>query len=162
MQFANVVLLNRTDSVFIVGAVTKDDGTFTIETDKQDGILKVTSVGYTIKYIDARQGNVGDIQMQPDTQMLGEVVVKGHVPQFQMGNEGLITNVENTLLSQLGTAGDVLKHVPGIIATMPRSLCLSFNRKHIAPSTTSITCNGRCFFELTSATSPSPINMPAF
>ena len=123
MPFANVVLLNRTDSVFIVGAVTKDDGTFTIETDKQDdgehqssGLLKVSSVGYIIRYIDARQGNVGDIQMQPDTQMLGEVVVKGHVPQFQMGNEGLVTNVENTLLSQLGTASDVLKHVPGIIA----------------------------------------------
>ena len=116
MPFANAVLLNRADSVFIVGAVTKDDGTFTIETEKQDGLLKVTSVGYTIRYIDARQGNVGDIQMQPDTQMLGEVIVKGHVPQFQMGNEGLVTNVENTLLSQLGTAGDVLKHVPGIIA----------------------------------------------
>ena len=116
MAFANVVLLNRTDSVFIVGAVTKDDGTFTIETDKQDGILKVTSVGYIVKYIDARQGNMGDIQMQPDTQMLGEVVVKGHVPQFQMGNEGLVTNVENTLLCQLGTACNVLKHVPGIIA----------------------------------------------
>ena len=116
IAFVNVVLLNRTDSVFIVGAVTKDDGTFTIETDKQDGILKVTSVGYIVKYIDARQGNVGDIQMQPDTQMLGEVIVKGHVPQFQMGNEGLVTNVENTLLSQLGTACDVLKHVPGIIA----------------------------------------------
>ena len=37
MPFANVVLLNRTDSVFIVGAVTKDDGTFTIETERQDG-----------------------------------------------------------------------------------------------------------------------------
>ena len=123
MPFVNVVLVNRADSAFIVGAVTKDDGTFTIETDKQDdgeqqssGLLKVSSVGYIIRYIDARQGNVGDIQMQPDTQMLGEVVVKGHVPQFQMGNEGLVTNVENTLLSQLGTASDVLKHVPGIIA----------------------------------------------
>jgi len=39
MAFANVVLLNRADSVFIVGAVTKDDGTFTIETEKQDGII---------------------------------------------------------------------------------------------------------------------------
>ena len=116
MPFANVVLLNRTDSVFITGTVTKDDGIFTIETEKQDGLLKVTSVGYIVTYIDARQGNVGDIVMQPDTQMLGEVVVKGHVPQFQMGNEGLVTNVENTLLSQLGTACDVLKHVPGIIA----------------------------------------------
>ena len=116
MPFANVVLLSRADSAFVAGAVTKDDGTFCIITDKQDGLLKVSSVGYIIRYIDARQGNVGDIQMQPDTQTLGEVVVKGSRPQYQMGNEGLVTNVENTLLSQLGTASDVLKHVPGIIA----------------------------------------------
>ena len=114
MPFANVVLVNRSDSAFIAGAVTKDDGTFSINTDKQDGLLKVSSIGYITKYIDARQGNVGDIQMQPDTQMLGEVVVKGHVPQFQMGSEGLQTNVENTILSKLGTANDVLAHIPGL------------------------------------------------
>ena len=28
MPFANVVLVNRVDSTFIAGAVTKDDGTF--------------------------------------------------------------------------------------------------------------------------------------
>ncbi len=72
MPFANVVLVNRADSAFIAGAVTKDDGTFSINTDKQDGLLKVSSIGYITKYIDARQ----DIQMQPDAQMLGEVVVK--------------------------------------------------------------------------------------
>ena len=76
MPFANVVLLSCSDSAYIAGAVTKDDGSFSIATDKQDGLLKVSSIGYIIRYIDARQGNVGDIQMQPDTQMLGEVVVK--------------------------------------------------------------------------------------
>ncbi|MBQ9637220.1 MAG: outer membrane beta-barrel protein [Prevotella sp.] len=116
MPFVNIVLLNRADSAFIAGAVTKDDGTFIIETDRNDGLLKVSSVGYATKYVDAQKGSVGDIQMQPDTQTLGEVVVKGSRPQYQMGNEGLVTNVENTLLSQLGTASDVLKHVPGIIA----------------------------------------------
>ena len=116
MPYVNVVLLSRTDSAFIAGAVTKDDGTFIIETDRNDGLLKVSSVGYATKYVDAQKGSVGDIQMQPDTQTLGEVVVKGSRPQYQMGNEGLVTNVENTLLSQLGTASDVLKHVPGIIA----------------------------------------------
>ena len=116
MPFANVVLVSRADSAFIAGTMTKDDGTFSISTGKQDGLLKVTSVEYITRYIDARQGSVGDIQMLPDTQMLGEVVVKGSRPQYKMGNEGLVTNVENTLLSQLGTASDVLKHVPGIIA----------------------------------------------
>ena len=76
MSFANVMLVNRADSAFVAGAVTKDDGTFSITTDKQDGLLKVSSVGYILMYIDARQGNVGDIQMQPDTKELGEVVVK--------------------------------------------------------------------------------------
>ena len=45
MPFANVVLVNCADSAFIAGAVTKDDGTFSINTDKQDGLLKVSSIG---------------------------------------------------------------------------------------------------------------------
>ncbi len=90
MPFANVVLVNRSDSAFIQGAVTKDDGTFTIETEKQDGLLKVSSVGYIIRYIDAWQGNVGDIQMQPDTQTLGEVTVKGYRPQYKMTTGGRV------------------------------------------------------------------------
>ena len=116
MPFANVVLVNRADSAFIAGAVTKDDGTFSISTDKQDGLLKVTSVGYTTKFLDARTGNVGDIQMQPDTQMLGEVVVKGSRPLVKMKDDALVTTVEGSYLSKTGTAGDVLGKIPGVIS----------------------------------------------
>ena len=101
MSFVNVVLLNRADSAFIMGTVTKDDGTFTIETDRNDELLKVSSIGYQTQYIQARKGNVGDIQMLPDNQTLGEVVVKGHVPSYRMTTEGIQTNVENTVLSKL-------------------------------------------------------------
>ena len=114
MPFVNVVLVSRTDSAFVAGAVTKDDGTFTIETDRNNGLLKVSSIGYIIRYIDARQGNVGDILMQPDTQMLREVTVKGSIPTHKLTAEGLQTNVENTVLSKLGTANDVLAHIPGL------------------------------------------------
>lgn len=114
MPFANVVLLNCTDSVFIVGAVTKGDGTFTIETDKQDGILKVTSVGYIVKYIDARQGNVGDIVMKPDTQMLGEVTVKGYRPQYKMTTGGMTVDIQNSMMKDVGTADDVLSMLPRV------------------------------------------------
>ncbi len=116
MPFANVVLVNRADSAFIAGAVTKDDGSFSIATDNQDGLLKVTSVGYIIRYIDARQGNMGDIQMQPDTQMLGEVVVKGSRPLVKMKDDALVTTVEGSYLSKTGTAGDVLGKIPGVIS----------------------------------------------
>ena len=116
MPFANVVLVNRSDSAFVAGAVTKDDGTFSIATDRNDGLLKVTSVGYIIRYIDARQGNMGDIQMQPDTQMLGEVVVKGSRPLVKMKDDALVTTVEGSYLSKTGTAGDVLGKIPGVIS----------------------------------------------
>ena len=114
MPFANVVLVNRTDSVFIAGAVTKDDGTFSISTDKQDGLLKVSSVGYILMYIDARQGNVGDIQMQPATQTLGEVVVKGERPQYKMTTGGMTVDIQNSLLKDVGTADDVLSMLPRV------------------------------------------------
>ena len=119
MPFANVVLVNRADSSFIAGAVTKDDGTFSIDTYKKDGLLKVSCIGYMTRYIDARTGianplELGDIQMQPDTQMLGEVVVKGQMPTHKMTTEGVLTTVENTLLSKAGTANDVLQQLPGV------------------------------------------------
>ena len=114
MPFANVVLVNRADSAFIAGAVTQDDGTFSITTDMQGGLLKVTSVGYIIRYLDARQGSVGDIQMQPGTQTLGEVVVKGERPAYKVTSDGLTTNVQGTVLSTAGTANDVIEQIPGV------------------------------------------------
>ena len=114
MPFANVVLVNRTDSAFIAGAVTKDDGTFTIETEKQDDLLKVSSVGYITRFIDAQQGNVGDIQMQPDTQTLGEVTVKGYRPQYKMTTGGMTVDIQNSLLKDVGTADNVLSMLPRV------------------------------------------------
>ena len=114
MPFANVVLLNRADSAFVAGTVTKDDGTFSISTDKQGGLLKVSSVGYTIRYIDVRQGNMGDIKMQLDTQTLGEVTVKGYRPQYKMTTGGMTVDIQNSLLKDVGTADDVLSMLPRV------------------------------------------------
>lgn len=46
---------------------------------------------------------------------LGEVVVKAHLPQYKKTHEGLLTNVAGIVLSKMGTAEDVLKHVPSIV-----------------------------------------------
>ena len=121
MPFVNVVLLNRSDSAFVAGAVTKDDGTFSISTDKQDdgeyqssGLLKVSSIGYITRFIDAQQGSVGDIQMQPDTQTLGEVTVKGYRPQYKMTTGGMTVDIQNSLLKDVGTADNVLSMLPRV------------------------------------------------
>ena len=117
IPFVNVVLLNRADSAFIMGTVTKDDGTFTIETDRNDELLKVSSVGYQTQYIQARQGNVGDIQMQPDNQTLGEVVVKGYRPIIKQEHEKTIFNVKHMPNVEALKVMDVMKFAPGVVVT---------------------------------------------
>ncbi len=48
------------------------------------------------------------------TIMLGDVVVKGHKPVYKLSEEGLKTNVQGTVLEKLGSAKEVLGHVPGV------------------------------------------------
>ncbi len=47
--------------------------------------------------------------------MLDEVVIKGHRPLTQLKNNALVTTIENSVLSKLGTAKDVLAKIPGVI-----------------------------------------------
>ena len=79
MPYVNVVLLSLPDSAFVQGAMTDMDGVFKIVTDVNQGLFKVTSVGYQTLYINAGQDLT--IQMKEDTQLVGEVVVKGQLPK---------------------------------------------------------------------------------
>ena len=115
MPYANVVLMNRADSAFVQGIVTGEDGTFALTTDCDDCLLKISCVGYATRWVEARAASVGDIVMQPGAALLGEVVVKGERPAHKLGREGLLTSVEGTILSKLGTAEDVLRNIPGVL-----------------------------------------------
>ena len=81
LAFANVVLLNRTDSAFVKGAVSGEDGSFAIDSSCDGGIIKVTSVGYKTICKDCTGENMGIIKMEEDSKMLGEVVVKSSLPK---------------------------------------------------------------------------------
>ena len=116
LAYANIAILNPADSTLLSGGVSNESGYFAIPYEQAKVLARISYVGYKTIYKICNKPEVGTIRMQPDSYKLKGVIVKGHVPQYQMGSEGLVTNVENTPLSQLGTAGDVLKHVPGIIA----------------------------------------------
>ena len=115
--FANVVLLNASDSAFVTGTVTDDEGVFALTGDAVRPVIKVSYLGYKTRLIDAPTGNLGIITLEPEATQLGEVVVKGERPAFKFTTEGLKTDVENTLLSKVGTAKAVLKNLPGVQQT---------------------------------------------
>ena len=113
-SFANVVLLDASDSAFVAGTTTDDYGLFTLEGSTAKPIIKISYLGYKTKFIDHVQTDLGTIMLEPEETMLGEVVVKGQRPAFKLTTEGLKTEVENTLLSKVGTAKAVLENLPGV------------------------------------------------
>ena len=114
LPFANIILLSQNDSSYIQGTVSKDNGMFEIEITDKNCILKVSSIGYRTIYANIQLGNIGNIQMQPETYTMGGVTVTGHRPQIKISDEGMVVNVQNSLLRQAGTADDVLSQIPRI------------------------------------------------
>ena len=104
MPYVNVLLINSVDSTFVQGTVTGEDGAFSITGELETGILKFSSVGYKTLCIDVTPGDMGSIVMEPDAAVLDEVVVKGYRPVHKLGKEGLLTTIEGSILSQLGTS----------------------------------------------------------
>ena len=112
--FANVVLLNPTDSAFVAGTMTDAAGAFSLLAQQSSAIVKISYIGYETKCVNATAGNLGTIQLQPEAAMLGEVVVKGTRPTYRLTTEGIKTDVDGTLLSKVGTATEVLGNLPGV------------------------------------------------
>lgn len=116
VSFANIVLLSLPDSTFIVGTVSDEQGAFSIKTISQDKIVcRISSVGYQTVYQESNgNADFGIISLKPDTQLLGEVVIKGNRPQTHIKGDAMVTGVEGTILEKAGTAGDLLSKIPNV------------------------------------------------
>ena len=114
MPYVNVVLLSLPDSAFVQGAMTDMDGVFKIVTDVNQGLFKVTSVGYQTLYINAGEGLT--IQMKEDTQLLSEVVINGQLPKTHVKGDAVRTTVAGTILEKAGTVSDALSKIPSVEA----------------------------------------------
>ena len=114
VPFANVVLLGGSDSAFVAGTTTDGDGRFTLTGNAVKPLIKITYLGYKTRVLDVAGNDLGTIALEPESTMLGEVVVKGQRPAFKLTTEGLKTEVENTLLSKVGSAKAVLENLPGV------------------------------------------------
>ena len=116
LAFANVVLLNRRDSAFVKGVVSGEDGHFAIDSPCNNGIIKVTSVGYKIVWKDCVGENAGVIKMMADSKILGEVVVKSSMPKTILKNGGMTTIVAGSVLEKAGTMEHLLDRIPNVSA----------------------------------------------
>ena len=116
LPYANVVLLSLPDSAFVTGTVSDESGAFTLRSGKPNLLLRVSSIGYATLYNKVGKPDLGTIQLLPDAQLLGEVVVKGDLPKVQLKGDAQVMNVQGTILEKAGTGNDLLSKLPGVSA----------------------------------------------
>ena len=114
VPFANILALDA-DSVFISGNVSAEDGTFQVTATKQATLLKISYIGYQEQILPIQnKTDMGIIQLQEEATALGEIVIKGSLPVTKIKGDAMVTSIENTVLSKVGSANDVLQKIPGV------------------------------------------------
>ncbi|WP_455636661.1 TonB-dependent receptor [Parabacteroides sp.] len=120
LPFANVLLLNPVDSSFLYGGVTSEKGVFSFSIQRVgDLLLKASFVGYEdffypIKILEGKN-DLGNLVLQEGKMLLRGVTIVAQRPTITMKDGNIVTEVQNTSLSMLGTAQDVMRYVPGVI-----------------------------------------------
>ena len=76
----------------------------------EDCLLKATYIGYRPQIIPCRQQNT--IRLQPDTELLKEVVVTASRPLIERKDGTLTANIAGTPLSLMGSAKEMISHLP--------------------------------------------------
>lgn len=115
LGFVSVALLTA-DSTYIQGATSDENGAFMIQTTDACCILRLSFIGYRTQYVDVKGTDVGTIQMEEDQSMLSEIIVKGQMPKTKLTGNSMVTTIQGTILSQSGTAQEMLAKVPGMTA----------------------------------------------
>ena len=116
LPYANVVLLSLPDSAFVTGTVSDEGGSFSLQAEEGNHLVKISSIGYATVYIPASSAGLGAVRMAADAQLLNEVVVKADLPKVQLKGDAQVTQIQNTILEKAGTGNDLLNKLPGVSA----------------------------------------------
>ena len=112
VPYANVYLLHPSDSTVIGGGVSNEAGVFVIPYEQPTVLARISYVGYKTIYKLCSNSDLGTIRMQPETQTLKGVTVKGQRLLYTATDNGLKVTVQGTPLEQFGSVTDMLTHLP--------------------------------------------------
>ncbi len=121
VPFANVLVHQLPDSLFVRGTSTDEQGAFQIpDVSNGDYFLRISSIEYQstevrIQISSQNARNLGDIVLQNETGLLNEVVVSAQKDLMQQTPFGKVVNVQNSLLTKGSNALQVLERLPGVI-----------------------------------------------
>jgi outer membrane receptor protein involved in Fe transport len=121
VSYATITLLKK-DSSVVNGDLTKEDGSFKIESvDLGEYLLRINLIGYAEKYIDeinitpeSLEKRFDKIKLSPSSQVLSEVQITGEKAMVEMSIDKKVFNVDKNITATGGSAADVLQNVPSL------------------------------------------------
>ena len=122
VEFSNVILFNKKDSLQVSGTVTDKTGIFILHNIRNGKYyLFVRFIGYKRKVFNSisvsnekLNQNLGNIYLEPAAVKLGNVVVEGEKSPITYDLDKQVIDVSKMNTAMSGTAADVLENVPSV------------------------------------------------
>lgn len=121
LAFASVTFLKKSDSSFVEGTITDENGQYVLDITLGMYLMKVDYMGYTTLYLEGPKPEKGKmeyiipaINMSADAQMLQEAVVEAEASNVTLTLEKKSFNVGEDMAAVGGSASDVLENIPSV------------------------------------------------
>jgi hypothetical protein len=122
VQYANVVLLQPSDSMIVKGTVSNEKGWFELnDIASADYLLMVSMIGYQKLYLpniqitEAEKQDVDPITLLKEINELNEAVIIAQRPLLEVMADRLVVNVQSSANASSATALEMLERSPGVM-----------------------------------------------
>lgn len=125
IPYANIAMMRATDTSFLRGVITDEQGVFNINNDTVATVLRLSAVGYETRFVavpNTRDGgptglgkiDMGTLVMHEGAMLLDVVKVTEKRPLYTVDGEKNLYNVAEDASIQTGNASDALQNAPGV------------------------------------------------
>lgn len=112
VAYANIAVLNPTDSTLLGGGVSNESGYFAIPYEQEKVLARISYVGYKTVYRICEHPEVGAIRLQPDNYTLKGVKVTGYRRIIKSQTDRLQYMVSADEFAKGLTANELMRRVP--------------------------------------------------
>jgi hypothetical protein len=112
LPYAQISYFSKDDSSALQYAVADSLGLIHIIV--KDFPINITAeyIGYKSKKVVCDKAQTLSISLEEDVQSLKGVTITGTRPKLKLSGEGFVANIQSSALSKVGSAEDVLQHIP--------------------------------------------------
>ena len=117
IAFANVIIMEESDSNIVAGSITNEKGFYLIEDVSTNSYtLKVSFLGFKTEIMpfSLSEDKEINITLNEENEILDEVSIIAKKPTLIKETDKLIFNIENTSLTE-GNIWDVMRSTPGVL-----------------------------------------------